>query len=147
MNEAEAINAGRECEASTVESPRREVVNVGVPVERLRADEQLAAEVLVSQLGGTIDPKDVGGAQATHDFDLLMTDGHRIAVEVTSATDEDMERLRGEARRRYPAPELRANWNVWLPRDPAELKLEPLMRDLARPTLEAPASRRIGAAL
>jgi hypothetical protein len=99
-------------------------------VDRLRDDEQDAAEVLVSRLGGTICPKDAGGAQGTHDFDLVMADGHRIAVEVTSATDEDMERLRGESERRYPACELEADWNVWLPKDPA-LKLKPLLREVA----------------
>jgi hypothetical protein len=33
----------------------------------LKPEERLAAEVLASRLGGTIDPKDVCGAQATHD--------------------------------------------------------------------------------
>lgn len=100
-------------------------------MDRMRADERLAAVVLADRLGGTIAPKDVGGAQATHDFDLVLTDGRVIAVEVTSATDEHMERLGGEARRRYPAPGLAATWNVWLPMNPAGLKLGPLMRELA----------------
>jgi len=98
-------------------------------VDRLKPDEQLAAEVLQSRLGGTIDPKDVCGAQATHDFDLVLADGQRIAVEVTNAADEDMERLRGESERRYPAPRLAVNWRVRLPKDP-RLKLDTLLREL-----------------
>jgi hypothetical protein len=88
-------------------------------VDGLRPDEQLAADVLASRIGGSIDPKDVGAAQATHEFDVVLPDGSRIAVEVTAATDQPTERLRGERRRDYPAPELAANWNVWMPQDPA----------------------------
>jgi hypothetical protein len=97
-------------------------------VDCLKPDEQLAAEVLVSRLGGRIDPKDVGDAQATHDFDLVLPDA-RIAVEVTAATDEDMERLRGASERPYPAPALAATWWVRLPKNP-ELELKPLMHKL-----------------
>ena len=89
-------------------------------MDRLRPDEQLAAEVLASRLDASIDPKDVGGAQATHEFDLVLPDGHRIAVEVTTATDQDEERLSGQASRPCPAPMLMANWNVWLDKDPEQ---------------------------
>src|ERR1700692_3310064 len=84
----------------------------------LRPDEQMAAEVLREQLGGVIDPKDVGGAQATHEFNLIRADGQVVAVEVTTAADQPTERLRGERAPGHRAPEVEADWNVWLPQDP-----------------------------
>jgi hypothetical protein len=95
----------------------------------LRPDEQAAAEVLREQIGGVIEPKDVGNVQATHEFDLIQADGRVVAVEVTTATDEPTERLRGERRRHFPALELEADWAVWLPQDP-ELNLRRLMPEL-----------------
>jgi hypothetical protein len=51
-------------------------------------DELLAADALAAALDGSIVPRDVGGAHAMHDFDVVRPSGERIAVEVTSAAEE-----------------------------------------------------------
>jgi len=85
--------------------------------------------VLRDRLGGEIHPMDVGGAQAMHEFDLIQPNGHVVAVEVTTATDQATERLRGERRHVYSASMQAANWSVWLAQDPS-LTLRLLMREL-----------------
>ncbi len=47
-------------------------------------EERRAAELLKQLLGGEYKPRDVDGAQSTHDFDLRLDDGRVIAVEVTT---------------------------------------------------------------
>ncbi len=47
-------------------------------------DERRAAELLKQLLGGEYKPRDVDGAQSTHDFDLCFGNGKVFAVEVTT---------------------------------------------------------------
>ena len=49
-------------------------------------EERRAAELLRELLGGEYTPRDVDGAQGTHDFDLRLDDGRVFAVEVTTDT-------------------------------------------------------------
>ena len=48
------------------------------------AEERRAAELLKELLGGEYTPRDTGGAQGMHDFDLRLDDGATFAVEVTT---------------------------------------------------------------
>ena len=55
----------------------------------LRADETAAADIVAAYLGGKPEPRDVEGApDKTHDFDVLLENGERVALEVTAAVDE-----------------------------------------------------------
>ncbi len=55
----------------------------------LRYEEQRAGELLTSILRAVRwDPKDVGGVNNMHDLDIVLRDGARVGVEVTSDTDE-----------------------------------------------------------
>ena len=47
-------------------------------------EERRAAELLKELLGGEYTPRDTGGAQGMHDFDLRLDDGATFAVEVTT---------------------------------------------------------------
>lgn len=87
--------------------------------DSLKPEEQQAAEIIAGQLDGTIDPKDVGGVQGNHDFDVVLLE-QRVAVEVTIGTDEDMRRLSGQASTPFTSPLLAGNWAVFLPMDPQQ---------------------------
>ena len=56
-------------------------------LDQMRDSETRAAGLLCEILGAaTWTPRDVGDAEGMHDFDLEMSDGSKIAVEVTSDT-------------------------------------------------------------
>jgi hypothetical protein len=84
-----------------------------VPRGQLSAEEEAAGGIVAQQLGGTHQPRDVPGApDGTHDLDVH-ADGRTIALEVTSAGDRAVEKLReqlfGET---WEAPSLHHHW--WL---------------------------------
>ena len=55
----------------------------------MRADEIAAAEIVAAYLDGNPEARDVEGApDKTHDFDVVLRTGQRIALEVTAAVDE-----------------------------------------------------------
>jgi hypothetical protein len=93
--------------------------------------EELAAVKIVAEMlgGGEYKSTDgVGAEDGMHDFDITLADGRRIALEVTSAIDPDVVRLRVAAfgkegkERRWPAPDLAHNWAITIPEglaDPA----------------------------
>ena len=56
---------------------------------KMRADEIAAAEIVAAYLDGNPEARDVEGApDKTHDFDVVLRTGQRIALEVTAAVDE-----------------------------------------------------------
>jgi hypothetical protein len=83
----------------------------------LRPEERIAGDILARQLGGIMSPRDVPGApEGTHEFDVELPSGRRIAVEVTAATDGAMEALHGAAfGQRWDAPTLAHDWWLVLP--------------------------------
>jgi len=102
-----------------------------MPRGELRTDEEAAGKIVAQQLGGTAVPRDVpGAANATHDFDIELSDGRRIPLEVTSATDEAIEALcRVALEKVWEAPSLVHHWWIGLPRD-GTLRIKPLMAEV-----------------
>lgn len=85
--------------------------------DRLRADEERAARLLVQVIPGVVlvIPRDVGGANATHDFDLQLADRSIISVEVTSNIDPDIRRQHAElTKRQWDFGCLKHGWLVTL---------------------------------
>jgi hypothetical protein len=99
-----------------------------VPRGALSWDEEAAARIVAQHTGGTYRARDVLGAEErTHDLDIDLPDGGRIALEVTSAGDGQLESLQNAAfGRTWSAPTLAGNWWLVLPRDP-RLRVKPLM--------------------
>jgi hypothetical protein len=85
----------------------------------LPPEEQQAGDIVAAHLGGTVHPRDISGAPPeTHDLDVMLPDGRRIAVEVTSAREPSLEGLaRAGPRSRHPAPGLTYDWWIGLPYD------------------------------
>jgi hypothetical protein len=90
-----------------------------------RPDELAAADVVARALGGRwewLDGKDA--PPGMHDFGLILPDGHRIALEVTSAIDGAVVALSVAAfgmegrQQRWPAPGLANDWIVTIPQRP-----------------------------
>ena len=66
-----------------------QVAEILAPAQALTnmpAEERRAASLLKELLGGEYKPRDTGGAQGMHDFDLRLDDGRTLAVEVTTDT-------------------------------------------------------------
>jgi hypothetical protein len=76
-----------------------------------------AGGILRAVLGAVgVTPRDVGGAPpGTHDFDVVLADGHVLAVEVTIVTDE-VARLMWDAvaKRGWTVPGLARSWSLVL---------------------------------
>ncbi|MGA8353530.1 MAG: hypothetical protein WB698_05125, partial [Solirubrobacteraceae bacterium] len=85
-----------------------------MPRGELSAEEESAGRIVAQHLEGTCEARDVHGApDATHDLDVVLIDGRRIALEVTSAGDREIEELRRLLLgRTWEAPSLRRHW--WL---------------------------------
>jgi hypothetical protein len=59
-----------------------------MPRGELDRKEEAAGKIVAGQLGGTCEARDVPGApDATHDLDVVLDDGSRVPVEVTSFGD------------------------------------------------------------
>lgn len=62
---------------------------------KMDASELAAAEIVAAYLEGRQEPRDVETARdGTHDFDVLLNDGRRVALEVTAAGGSQAHRLR-----------------------------------------------------
>ena len=80
-----------------------------------RPEEYRAALLLQSLLDGVwFTPRDVGGAQGMHDFDLDLADGRTFAVEVTSDKSQTDTAFQSQVERinPLPAPGLAHSWHV-----------------------------------
>ena len=80
-----------------------------------RPEEYRAALLLQSLLDGvSFTPRDVGGAQGMHDFDLDVADGRKFAVEVTSDKSQTDMAFQSQVERinPLPAPGLAHSWRV-----------------------------------
>ena len=78
------------------------------------AEERRAAELLKELLGGEYVPRDRGGAQGMHDFDLEFDDGRVAAVEVITDTSGADRAFWDQIERISPlaVPELQRVWHV-----------------------------------
>lgn len=85
--------------------------------ERPNPREHEAGLLVAKTLGGQLVWKDRPGApDGTHDFDVLLPDGKRIALEVTTSTIESVLSLwDAVGKRSWEAPSLRALWFVRVP--------------------------------
>lgn len=64
------------------------------PIAQLGPEEQRAAKLLSRTLGAiAVVPRDIPPAQATHDFDIVLSDRSVVAVEVTQSIDGDFHAL------------------------------------------------------
>ena len=83
---------------------------------RMRSEEQMAGALLADILGARwsdVEPRDLGG-ERVHDFDLILRDGRRIAVEVTR-DESPADRAFGSATAQtfpLPAPSLKFGWSL-----------------------------------
>ena len=80
----------------------------------MRAEERRAADLLKELLGGEPEPRDAGGAQGMHDFNLQFDDGRTFAVEVTTDTSRVDRAFRDQINRVSPVdvPGLTRMWHV-----------------------------------
>ncbi len=104
-----------------------------MPRGELSAEEESAGDIVVKHLGGTYEARDVHGApDATHDLDVVFADGRRVALEVTSAGDREVEQFRrlllGQT---WEAPSLRHHWWLGIPDDP-RIRVKALMRKIVK---------------
>ena len=96
---------------------------------QLSADEEAAGKIVAQLLGGTHEARDVRGApDGTHDLDILLADGSRVPLEVTSSRDpEAVEALRRLLfDRNWEAPTLSRHWSLGVPNDKG-VRVKPLM--------------------
>lgn len=105
----------------------------------MRADETAAAEIVAAYLNGDHKPRDVEGAgDSTYDFDVVLTTGRRVALEVTAAADQDRLSLDAAAfGKDWIEPSLGQDWWVVLSRRTVgpEIRLYRLMKQIV-PLLE-----------
>lgn len=79
----------------------------------MNALEVAAGNIAAGVLGGQAVPRDVEGApDATHDFDVVLPDGRRVALEVTSAADREVLSLLAAASRERTTADLRNDWQI-----------------------------------
>jgi hypothetical protein len=102
-----------------------------MPGRSVKAEEVRAGAIVADQLGGEAKPRDAPGApDASHDVDIELPGGRRIALEVTSAADTELLSMHAAAfGKTWNAPSLSSNW--WISFDggsPVEIKT--LMRGL-----------------
>ena len=76
-------------------------------------EERRAAELLKELLGGDYKPRDVGGAQGMHDFDLRLNDGRTIAVEVTTDTSRVDKAFQNQTEQSFVVQGLTRVWSVY----------------------------------
>ena len=93
-----------------------EIVASARALTDMRADERRAADLLKELLGGEPAPRDAGGAQGMHDFDLRLDGGRTFAVEVTTDTSRVDRAFRDQINRVSPldVPGLTRMWHVCL---------------------------------
>jgi hypothetical protein len=91
-------------------------------------EELAAAEVVAGVLCGRWELRDgEGDPPGMHDFDVILPDGRRIALEVTSAIDGAVVALSDAAfgregrQQRWPAPGLENDWIVTIPQRPVRV--------------------------
>jgi hypothetical protein len=91
-----------------------------MPRGELDREEEAAGKIVAGQLGGTCEARDVPGApDATHDLDVVLADGSRVPVEVTSFGDRRIERLVGWLLgNTWEAPSLGRHWWLGVPQSP-----------------------------
>jgi hypothetical protein len=81
-----------------------------------RIIEQQAGRLVATSWDADPEPHDIEGRQGAHDFDLILPDGERAALEVTAVVDPELITFDHEmARQGYviPAPMLR-RWDLYL---------------------------------
>lgn len=102
-----------------------------MPRGDLSAEEEAAGKIVAKHLAGTYEARDVHGApDATHDLDVVLADGRRVALEVTSAGDREIEELyRLLLGQTWEAPTLRRHWWLGVPDDP-RIRVKALMRKI-----------------
>ncbi len=89
-----------------------------MPRGHLDLEEQTAGKIVAEQLGGTPVPRDVPGApDGTHDLDIVIADGRRVPLEVTSAIDGETHAMVKLALGGSPAPSLAHHWWLGVPKD------------------------------
>ncbi|HEY4896450.1 MAG TPA: hypothetical protein VII01_10205 [Solirubrobacteraceae bacterium] len=98
--------------------------------------EQAAGAIVAEQLGGRLVGVDIPGAcDGVHDFDIELTDGRHVALEVTSAGVEDLEALKRVALEPVrEEPTLGYHWWLSLPMD-SSIRVKPLTANVG-PHLE-----------
>jgi hypothetical protein len=81
---------------------------------KMRANESAAAEIVAAYLDGKPEPRDVERApDKTHDFDVVLRTGQRLALEVTAVVDEARVRFDHAAfGKDWIAPTLAHDWWV-----------------------------------
>ena len=104
-----------------------------MPRGELSTEEVLAGRIVAQHLDGTCQARDVRGApDATHDLDVRLKGGRRIALEVTSAGDPEVEELRRLLLgRTWEAPSLSRHWWLGVPDDP-RIRVKALMREIIK---------------
>lgn len=104
-----------------------------MPRGDLSAEEEAAGKIVAQHLGGEYEARDVRGApDATHDLDVVLADSRRVALEVTSAGDREIEELRRLLfGRTWEAPSLRHHWWLGISEDP-RIRVKALMRKIIK---------------
>jgi hypothetical protein len=99
-----------------------------MPRGELDRYETTAGRIVAQRLGGVEHARDILNAPAaTHDFDIELTDGRVVALEVTSAADREIEALRATALgREWKAPSLGQHWWLGVPEN-RKLRVKTLM--------------------
>ena len=85
-----------------------------------RIVEQQAGRLVAHILDADLEPHDIEGRQGAHDFDLILPDGERAALEVTAVVDPVLITLDHEMARQghvIPAPTLGRRWDLYLAED------------------------------
>jgi hypothetical protein len=101
-------------------------------------EEQRAADAVARVLRATVTPRDIDGApDMSYDFDLLLTDGRKVALEITAASDQDTLRQHAQAfKRDWAAPSLQSDWQIGVNRVPGQRPVDLIpVRKLIEPIL------------
>lgn len=95
-------------------------------------EEIAAASIVAMQLGGKAHSRDgVRAPEGMHDFDIELSDGRRVALEVTSAVNGAVISLQNTAfGQEWPAPELQSDWWIGIPQEASTTRLRSLRRTL-----------------
>ena len=95
-----------------------------MPGRSVKPEEVVAGRIVADQLSGVWESRDVPGApDASHDVDITLPDGQRIALEVTSAADEELLSMYAAIGSVWKAESLSADWWISFRGDaPAEIK-------------------------
>jgi hypothetical protein len=80
--------------------------------------ERCAAEICAQLLGGKAKPVDIpGGEPGCHDYDIVLSSGRRIALEVTRSTVPAERAARAALNRERAVPGLTVSWRLNIPSD------------------------------